>query len=159
MRANLLLCGILLCAGIAFNSCKPSDEKLQKEVTAGLNTVSSDLSGKVEKGQVTLTGIVESDEAKTNAEKVTSAIKGIKSVVNNIEVKKPEPVINPDDVLKSTIAAAITAAGDAFKKVMVEVKGGEVTLTGEIKKVNLQKVLQIANEAKPKKVNNQLNIK
>ncbi|GHT54606.1 hypothetical protein FACS189446_4630 [Bacteroidia bacterium] len=158
MKAKLLLCAVVLFAGIAFSSCKPSDEKLQNEIKTGLTAVSSAVSSEVKKGEVTLTGIVDSEEAKVAAEKAAAAVKGVKSVVNNIEVKlsEPEPVINPDDVLKDTISKAITAGGEAFGKVVVAVKDSEVTLTGDIKRVDLQKLMQIVNEAKPKKVINSL---
>ncbi|MDR0799783.1 MAG: BON domain-containing protein [Dysgonamonadaceae bacterium] len=160
MKTKLLLCGVMLFAAIAFNSCKPSDEELKKAVNTSLNALPSTISSDVKKGEATLSGIVESDELKAEAEKLVKDVKGIKSVVNNIEVKQPEPepVINPDTVLSSTISSLIAAGGDAFKQVIVNVKDGEVTLTGSVKKADLQKVMQIVNEAKPKKVNNLLNI-
>jgi osmotically-inducible protein OsmY len=159
MKAKLLLCAAVLFAGIAFSSCKPSDEKLQKEIATGLTAISSAISSEVKKGEVTLSGIVDSEELKVAAEKVAGTVKGISKVINNIEVKLPEPVINPDDVLTQTISAAVAAGGDVFKNVIVDVKDSEVTLTGEIKRANLQRLMQIVNEAKPKKVNNSLTIK
>jgi len=161
MKTKVLFCAVLLFAGIAFNSCKPSDEKLQKDVTTGITAISSAVSSTVKNGEVTLTGIVDSEDVKAAAEKVAATVKGVSKVVNNIEVQlpKPEPVINPDDVLQKTIADAVTAGGDAFSKVVVAVKDSEVTLTGDIKRANLQKLMQIVNEAKPKKVNNSLTIK
>jgi osmotically-inducible protein OsmY len=160
MKAKLVVCGVLLLAGIAFNSCKPSDTELQKAITTGLSALPAEISSDVQKGEVTLSGIVESDELKAEAEKLAGAIKGIKSVVNNIEVRKPvaEPVIHPDDILTHSISTAISAAGEAYKDVAVAVKDGEVTLTGSVKKADLQKVMQIVNEAYPGKVNNLLNI-
>jgi len=162
MKTKLLLCAIVLFAGIALNSCKPSDEKLQKDVTTGVTAISSAVSSTVKKGEVTLSGVVNSEELKVAAEKAAAKVKGVSKVINKIEVQLPkpvEPVINPDDVLQKTIAAAVAKGGDAFKKVVVAVKNSEVTLTGEIKKANLQKLMQIVNEAKPKKVNNSLTIK
>jgi len=141
------------------NSCGPNDKQLQQAVTTGVSAVSSAVSSDVQKGVVTLSGVVNSPELKDAAEKAAAAVKGIKSVVNNIEVKVPEPVINPDDVLNKTISAAIAAGGDVFKNVVVAVKDSEVTLTGDVKKANLKKLLQIVSEAQPKKVNNNLTIK
>jgi len=161
MKTKLLLFAVVLFAGITFNSCKPSDEKLQKDVTTGISAISPAISSSVKNGVVTLSGVVTSADLKTSAEKAAAAVKGISKVVNNIDVQVPipVPVINPDDVLQKTIAAAITAGGEAFSKVVVAVKNSEVTLTGEIKKANLQKLMQIVNEAKPKKVTNTLKIK
>ncbi|GHT39085.1 hypothetical protein FACS189437_01490 [Bacteroidia bacterium] len=158
MKAKLVLCGIMLCALVAFNSCKPSDAELQKLVTTGLSALPASIYSAVDKGVVTLSGVVESDELKAEAEKAVSSIKGIKTVVNNIEVKQPEPVINPDDLIRNTISNAVTAAGDVFKGVVVEVQNGEVTLTGAIKKAHLQQVMQIVSEAYPGKINNLLTI-
>jgi len=156
MKTKLLLFAVLLSAGIVFNSCKPSDEQLQKQVTAGITAISSAISSDVKKGEVTLSGVVNSPELKDAAEKAAAAVKGVSKVVNNIEVQipKPEPVINPDAVVQKVIGDAVTAGGDAFSKVVVAVKDSVVTLTGEIKRANLQKLMQIVNEAKPKKIDN-----
>ena len=40
-----------------------------------------------------------------------------------------------------------------IKGITATVSNGEVTLTGDVKKADLQKVMQVANESKPKKVN------
>ena len=161
MKTKLLLCAVVLFAGVTLNSCKPSDEKLQKDVKAGITAISSAISSEVKKGEVTLSGVVNSEELKTAAEKAAKAVKGVSKVVNNIQVQlpKPEPVINPDNVLQQTIAAAVAAGGAAFSKVVVAIQNSEVTLTGEIKRADLQKLMQIVNAAKPKKVNNSLKIK
>ncbi len=152
----MIFCALALFAGITFYSCKPSDEKLQKEVTTALSATPA-ISSSVKGGVVTLTGIVESEEAKAAAESVVKSVKDIKSVVNNIEIKAPEPVINPDDTLTTTINEALASKG--YKDITVSVKDGEVTLTGTAKKADLQKIMQIANESKPKKVINQIKIK
>ncbi len=158
MKKNLLTSVLVLSLGFILFSCKPSDEKLQKQVDTVL-TVQPGISASVKSAVVTLNGVVESEEAKTAAETLVKNVKDIKSVVNNIEVKVPEPpvVINPDDTLKTTITAAFTAAG--FKDITVDIKDGEVTLTGNAKKADLKQIMQIANEAQPKKVINNLTVK
>jgi len=42
-------------------------------------------------GVVTLTGTVETERAKTKAEKVTRKVSGVKSVVNKLRVEGPRP--------------------------------------------------------------------
>jgi osmotically-inducible protein OsmY len=156
------LCAAVLFAGIAFNSCGPNDQKLQQAVTTGISAVSSAISSEVKKGEVTLTGVVNSEELKDAAQAAAKSVKGISNVINNIEVKLPEPpkpVINPDDVVQKTIATAITAGGAAFSKVVVAVKDSIVTLTGDVKRTDLKKLMQVVNEAKPKKITNSLTIK
>lgn len=152
-----VLLSVLLLGGLY--SCKPNDQKLQKEVETVLTSAYQGISSTVKDGVATIQGVVESDEAKAAIEKAISAVKGVKSVVNNISVKKPEPpvTINPDEVLTTTITNALSVAG--YKGVNVAVADGEVTLTGDLAKSDLTKVMQIANEAKPKKVINQLNLK
>jgi len=160
MKTKIFLLVAIMFASFAFNACKPSDEAIQKEVSAAIATVSPAIKATVEKGQVTLSGIVDKAELKEAAAKALTekAIKGVKGVINNIEVKIPQPVINPDDVLKDVVSKAISAAGELYNKVSVEVKDGEVTLKGEIKKANLQKLIELVHESKPKKVINQLTI-
>ncbi|MDR1764255.1 MAG: BON domain-containing protein [Dysgonamonadaceae bacterium] len=140
MKRNLVLFGIVLFAGIMLYSCKPSDEKLQQEVTAALAASPVPLTSEVKDGVVTLTGVVESEDAKTAAETLLSAIKGVQSVVNNIEVKIPEPVLTPDELLSQAVSQAISGLGDAASGVLVAVKDSIVTLTGEIKKADAAKV-------------------
>lgn len=158
MKTKLFLCSILLLAGLTLNSCKPSDEKLQKEVSTLISAIPS-VTPVVKDGVVTLSGVVETEEIKAEAEKLAGSAKGIKSVTNNIEIQQPEPEISPDEALMNTITSAISGKGAKFKDVTVSVKDGEVTLTGIVNKADLQELMQIANEANPKKVNNVLNIR
>jgi len=158
MKAKLLLCAVVLFAGIAFSSCKPSDAQLQKQVTTGLTAVSSAISSEVKKGEVTLSGVVNSEDLKAAAEQAAKAVKGVKAVVNNIQVQLPAPVITPDQALQTVVTNAVTAAGDAFKNVVVAVQDSVITLTGAVKKADLKKVMQVVNDLKPKKVVNSLTV-
>ena len=86
----------------------------------------------------------------------------IEASVKSITVPPPAPppapavVINPDDVLRTGLDSAFAAKG--IKGVTATVSNGEVTLTGNVKKADLTKVMQAANELKPKKVNNKMTI-
>ncbi|MDR0824740.1 MAG: BON domain-containing protein [Prevotella sp.] len=156
MKKLIFILTCILLSGTIFYSCKPSDEKLQKQVETVLAAAQSSVTGTVKNGVVTLAGTVDSDEAKTAAEIVVKAVKGIKSITNNIEVKLPV-VINPDEILSTTITTALTAAG--FKDVKLAVDSGVVTLTGDAKRADLKKIMEIANKAQPKKVLNHLKLK
>lgn len=157
MRRTLLIYVVALLSGVILYSCKPSDEKLQKAVETALTTSGNTaIAGTVKEGVATITGTVESEEAKAAIEAAVKAVKDIKSVDNKIEVVVPVK-INPDDTLVTTINEALSAAG--FSAVKVAVANGEVTLTGDVKKADLQKVMEIANGANPAKVINQLTIK
>ena len=61
-----------------------------------------------------------------------------------------------DTALRNTVEANLTKAG--ISGVTVEVVGGEVTLKGNIARAKLQDAMKAANDAGPKKVNNQMNI-
>ncbi len=159
MKRRVLFFAVTLLSCVMLYSCKPSDEKLQKAVETALTATNTGVTSAVKDGVVTLTGTVDSEEAKAAAETAAKAVKDIKSVSNNIQVVLPPApvVINPDDTLTSTINSGLTAAG--FSGITVAVSKGEVTLTGDVKKADLAKVMQIANESKPAKVVNQLKIK
>lgn len=60
-----------------------------------------------------------------------------------------------DTAIKNKTEAALSKAG--VSGVTVEVKGGEVTLKGDVPKAKWQDAMKAANESGAKKVNNQLN--
>ncbi|MFV0469928.1 MAG: BON domain-containing protein [Dysgonomonas sp.] len=157
MKKVIFIYACIAMLGLGLYSCGPSDTKLQKNVTTALSIAQPNVTVAVKDGVVTLSGKVDSQSAKDAAEQVSKGVKGIKSVVNNIEVTQPPVTINPDSTLTTLITTALTTAG--YKDVVATVKDGEVTLTGNVKQADLTKVMQIANEAKPKKVINQLIIK
>ncbi|RAJ03874.1 BON domain-containing protein [Chitinophaga skermanii] len=151
--------------GILLYACKPSDAQLQKDVTTKVSAVTSGVAVEVAGGIATLSGEVPDDVSKSMAEDAAKGVKGITSVNNNITVAAPivapEPSvpvsINPDDILRNTIDSSFKAAG--YTGITVAVANGEVTLSGEAPKADLKKIMQVANEAKPKKVKNQLTLK
>lgn len=156
MRRTFLIYAIALLSGVILYSCNPSDEKVQKAVETALTTSGiADIGATVKGGVATITGTVESEEAKAAAESAVKSVKSVKSVDNRIEVVVPVK-INPDETLATTITDGLKAAG--FPDVSVAVANGEVTLTGKVKKADLQKVMEIANGASPAKVINQLTV-
>jgi hyperosmotically inducible periplasmic protein len=144
---------------LLFAACKPSDEKIAEAVKAKVSAISPSVSSIVKDGVVTLSGEVADEAVKAAVVTALQGEKGIKDIVNNLTVTPPPPpppviVINPDDVLSRGIDSTLSAKG--FKGITSKVSNGEVTLTGTVKKSDLQKVMQAANEMKPKKVVNQL---
>ena len=150
-----VLCGLL--SVFVVSSCKPNDAKLQQEVEMAIKAAYPEISAAVKEGVVTLTGEVDSQEIKAAAEAIAKSVKNIKSVANYVTIKAPVVIINPDTEISNVITAALKAGG--FEGIQAAVKDGEVTLTGDVKRADLQKVMQIANESKPKKVINELTIK
>lgn len=66
----------------------------------------------------------------------------------------PEPP-SPDKMLEGTINENLKKKN--ISGVTVSVKDGEVTLSGTVDKAKVAEVIMVANEAKPKKVINNLN--
>lgn len=149
----------LMFAGVCLFACKPDDSKLQQAVNEKLSTTPG-VTATVQDGVVTLSGEVMDETARQTAEDAAKNVKGVKLVNNNINVQAPIPSppvsINPDDVLKQTLDSAYSAAG--YSGVTVSVSNGEVTLEGTAKRSDLRKIMQVAQEAKPRKVNNKLTL-
>jgi osmotically-inducible protein OsmY len=145
---------------LLFAACKPGDEKIAEAVKAKVFAISPSVTSSVKDGVVTLSGEVTDEAAKAAIVSAIQGEKGVKEIVNNLTVPPPPPppppavVINPDDVLRIGIDSTFKAKG--INGVTAAVSNGEVTLTGTVKKSDLQKVMQAANEMKPKKVVNQL---
>ena len=159
MKYRSLLMACLMFAGVCLFACKPNDSKLQQAVNEKLST-SPGVSATVQDGVVTLSGEVMDETTRQTAEDAVKNVKGVTAVNNNITVQAPIPSppvsINPDDVLKQTLDSAYSAAG--YSGVTVSVANGEVTLEGTAKRSDLRKIMQVAQEAKPKKVNNKLTL-
>ncbi len=157
MKRILAIIAIVAFA-FALPACKSkvSDADVKTSVDAALQA-NHDFTGittNVAEGVVTLSGDVKDEATKAAAETAVKGVKGVKSVVNNTSVPPP-PVITPDDPLT-------TAVKDAIKDhptVTATVADGVVTLTGEIKKADLAKLMQKVNATKPKKVDSKLTVK
>ena len=147
---------------VNFSSCGPKDSAVQASVESALRA-NPDLSGtvvSVKDGVATISGEVKSEAARAQGETVAKGIKGVKSVVNNITVAAPPPapapvVISPDETLNK----AVTDALKDYPGVKAEIRDGVVTLTGDIKRSDLQKLMVALNSLKPKKIENKLTIK
>ena len=148
-------------------ACGPKSGEIAADVQSKVSAAAPGANASVKDGVVTLSGQVESEAAKSLAEQTARGIKGVKNVVNNITVKPaavaaapekaPAPLFEADD---AKLKDAVTANMDKYKVsgVNVAVQNGEVKLTGDIKREKLQDAMKAANEAKPKKVINEMNI-
>ena len=151
---------------VVLSACKsgPKDADLEKTVTEKLSAASTDVTGgsaTVKDGVVTLSGVFKDDASKAAFETTVKAIPGVKSVVNNSTVAPPAApvpapvVINGDDALKPGVTDAIKD----FPGVKAEVKDSIITLTGDIKRASLQKLMMSLHTLKAKKIDNKLTIK
>jgi hyperosmotically inducible protein len=161
MKTKSLLTACLFLMGVFLFACKPSDSKIQQAANEKLSA-SPGVTVEVMSGVVTLTGEVPDETSKSAAEDAVKTVPGVKSVTNNITVKAMEPpmppvTVSPDEMLKKSLDSAYNAQG--MTGIMVVVMDGEVTLSGDAKKSDLQKIMKTAQESKPKKVVNKLTLK
>jgi hyperosmotically inducible periplasmic protein len=172
MRMHLIkramYAALFVCLSVGMLACNkgPDDAtttatvktKLAADTTVPATAINVD----TKEGVVTLTGTVDTEAQKTKAEQIAKGVEGVKSVTTNIPVTPPPPppppiAVSPDTELKNTVMANLTKEG--VTTVTVDVANGEVTLKGDIPRAKLQAAMKAANEAKPRKVNNQMNIK
>jgi hyperosmotically inducible protein len=159
--ARLLLLSSATVA-VMFSSCGVKDSTISEAITEKAQTVPelANIHAAVADGVVTLTGECKDEASKAACENAVKAIKGVKSVVNNCTITPPPPppapvVISADDQLMK----GVTDATKDYPGVKSSVKDGVVTLTGEIKRADLKKLMMTLNTLKPKKIDNQLTIK
>jgi hyperosmotically inducible protein len=156
MKVTKLLTVIMIAVTLGFVSCKPKDADIKASVEKAINYP---LTVDVKDGMVTLSGECKDDACKTSCEAAAKTVKGVKSVVSNCTL--PLPVVAaPVEV--SADAALISSVADAvkdFATVKADVKDGVITLTGEIQKSSLPKLMMSLNALKPKKVDNKLTVK
>jgi len=113
------------------------DNHLQKAVLAALNwepgVTAAHIGVAAADGVVTLSGRVESYAQKQAAELAASQVKGVKAVVQEIEVHLPSDARRTDEDIAaaaiSHLAWDVRVPRDAVK---VEVEKGWITLTGEV---------------------------
>jgi hyperosmotically inducible periplasmic protein len=139
-------------------ACGKSDADLTKAAT---DKLAADkivgVTAAVKDGVATLTGEVADITVKSKAEASVKSVEGVKSVTNSITLKPlptPEPP-SPDKMIEGTINESLKKKG--ITGVTVTVSNGEVTLSGTVDKAKVAEVMMAANEAKPKKVINNLN--
>lgn len=145
------------------SSCGPNDNKIKSavETTISNNPAMTGIAASVQDGVVTLSGECKDEASKSAAESEVAKVKGVKRVVNNCTVAPPPqtqsaPVtIAEDEVLVRNVNDAVKD----YPGVKATVNDGVVTLTGDIKRAHLQKLMMSLQSLKPKKIDNQLTIK
>ena len=114
-----------------------TDEEIQRDVLEELKWDTrvrpNEIGVAVKDGVVTLTGWVDSYLKKMAAEEAAHRVRGVKAVVNDIEVRLPSSAERTDeDLAKAAINALKWQAGVPDDKIDVTVSHGWVTLKGEV---------------------------
>jgi hyperosmotically inducible periplasmic protein len=153
-RVRALASAVVL--SLAFAACGPKDADIKANVDKAISGVPG-VSVNVAGGVATITGQFADDAAKTSTEALVKAVPGVKSVLDSATIAPPPPpvVISPDEALKSGVMAALKD----FSTLTADVKDGVVTLTGDIKKTELPKVMQALSALHPKKIENKATVK
>jgi hyperosmotically inducible protein len=157
MKIKSVLLGLCMCGLLV--ACGPKDADIEKAIASKMGDMPG-ITVDVKDGVATISGTCNDNACKENCGEIARGIKGVKSVVNNIEVAPAEPiatpvVINPDSVLSTSVNEVV----QSYSGVNAAVADGVVTLTGTIKRDQLPMLIQRVQELKPKKVENQLTIK
>ena len=158
MKIKFLAIATIISAVLLAGCWGKSDADLAKAAGDALkgDPATSGVTVEVKDGVATIKGEVADDAAKATAES-KAKVEGIKSVKNEVTVKAPPPAASAaDPELKKKVEEAIKKTG--VTGIEIEVKDGVVTLRGSISKDKLASVMQAAQEAKPKKVDNQLKV-
>jgi osmotically-inducible protein OsmY len=114
-----------------------SDDDIKRDVEEELasdpDIESADIAVAVKDGVVTMTGFVRSFNQKWQAESDTKRVKSVAAVANDIEVRLPALSERPDpDIARDVVMAIQNELPNSFEQVKAVVKGGWVTLEGEI---------------------------
>jgi osmotically-inducible protein OsmY len=111
------------------------DRELQQAVLAELNWEPRLAAGHIgvtaEAGIVTLTGHVASFQEKQAAEEAASRVRGVKALVQNIEVRLSALARRPDDEVAAAALERLAWDETVPDTIHVTVRDGWVTLTGE----------------------------
>ncbi|MDB5402765.1 MAG: hypothetical protein QOD93_900 [Acetobacteraceae bacterium] len=114
-----------------------SDDDIKRDVEEELasdpDIESANIAVAVKDGVVTMTGFVRSYNQKWQAEIDTKRVKGVAAVANDIEVRLPALSERPDpDIARDVVMAIQNELPNSFEQVKAVVKGGWVTLEGEV---------------------------
>ena len=162
MKLTKVLLAVSLLVTVGFISCKPKDEAIKTAIEEKLNATAMMTGATVEvmDGVATIGGECKDNECKAACEKDVAAIKGVKSVINNCKIALPPPSTAPVAIAADNpLEMAVSDALKDFPTVTASVKDGVITLTGEIKKDGLKKLMPALQALKPKKVDNKLTVK
>lgn len=142
---------LIACGKSDADLTKAANDKLAADKITGVTVAVKD-------GVATLSGEAADITVKTKAEASVKSVEGVKSVDSSKITLKPLPPAEPpsaDKMLEGTINEALKKKN--ITGVTVAAKEGEVTLSGTVDKAKVAEVMMVANEAKPKKVVNNLN--
>ena len=159
-----LLTAVVIAATLGFASCSPKDADIKTAIETKLKA-EPQMSGvmvDVKDGVATIAGECKDDACKANCEKDTKEVKGVKTVVNNLTVAAvaaPSTMTAPVTVTQDDpLTKSVMDATKDYPTVTASVNSGVITLSGNIKKNDLPKLMKSLSSLKPKKIDNKLTV-
>jgi osmotically-inducible protein OsmY len=142
-----------------FSACRPSDTRIASQAISAAQAIDSGVSVQVSHGVATLTGPVKDHATQLAVSAAVHEVKGVQQVRDETTITKaaqppPPQVLSAEEQLKRRIDSSFKA--ENIEGVDVKVAAGEVTLTGQAKTDDLTKIMQIVDDAGPKKIINQI---
>jgi hyperosmotically inducible periplasmic protein len=147
LRLSFAAVALFLVMGAVSCKKKMKDADIQTAIETVLkaNPELSNAMVTVKDGIATITGELPNDAAKQAVDAALKGIKDVKSFANNCTVTPPAPVV---PAVTDQLAQAVTDALKDFPTVKSDLKDGVLTLTGEIQKTSLQKLMMGLNALK-----------
>jgi Fe-S cluster biogenesis protein NfuA len=150
MRKTLL--AIALFSSLFIIGCKPKDTDLKATIEAALKADStlSKVIVDVKEGVATMSGELNDSTVISAAKKIISAVKGIKSTVNNCTIAMPQAPV-PASVTTTLDATVIQTLKDGLKDikgVVADFSTEKPALSGEVSSKDRMKIMQIFAAAK-----------
>jgi len=135
MMATVLYIVLLSCFFLSpVQGREVNDREIMWAVLVGLindrNIPSHLIDVEVENGSVILSGWVDSVLARDRAEEIAMTVKGVRSVVNRIEVKPDR--VSDEQILRLVRRALLYDPATDSYEIIVKVQGGIVTLSGRV---------------------------
>ena len=142
---------------LAFISCGPKDDDVQSAVQAVVSgSACVGVSSKVEDGTVTLSGDCKDQQGITALQTQLKEVYGVKKIVNNVKVADPEITVADPGTLtianSDTLTAGVRKIVKDYPSVQATVSDSIVSLAGEVKKAESEKLINQLKALKPKSV-------
>jgi len=130
----LLLCGISLLPCAVQAKAGKNDEQILQDVNKFIQSKKQyqDVKASVDDQIVLLEGTVKVYVEKMNLEKKVKKIKNVDGVRNHVQVQGDVPDAQLQETLANKLRYDRVGYGIAFNAIALEVKNGEVTLTGNV---------------------------
>lgn len=151
MKRTLKRCFILMASVLLLGATSCKKKIKDTDIVASIEAVlSADADMKstmvtVKDGVATISGECKDDASKAKCEEAVKKIEGVKSVINNCNVAPPPGIV---PAVSDALSKAVADAVKDFPGVKTQLTDGILTLSGEISRTGLQKLMMALNSLK-----------